>query len=518
MDSQEGSNGTSSGVATSTAPSLADAALSVGGSTTGSSAARANLHALTILDIPATKMVILGKERKIKPHKIVSGFVLFVEESEDGKFEPQLDSSGDLDMLVYAGIALETQVTINKDHPVDPSYILTTFRSFHVKNFEARLLLIAEPNGGSEPILVASRDEEPLTFTLGTARLEISPSLNSLGLSAENHVRAEVAFSKWVSIRKAEVRSGRSSAAARALAAAGSRAVSECEPFAEKNAKDVAARKQKLAAVKAAAAEAAAAAKTAAMAAPPAAETKKAAGKKSEAAVGNLARRYNEIAARSYGKLKRHLTEEECTLVLDEHNIAAFKRPKNLVAKRDLVLKTLDKKPAEMPANFKGATSICDLSGAEESNTANEMTKLRAELAFMKSQQLAAGVAASKVQLHAHNQHGASAAAPAATAAAAPQETQGKYQGTSVTTVGEQGSIIVQSLTLNITLGAGTGAPTLAPCAPAQPLVGAQPPIAAQPPSHNALGLPNIGGASFSAAAAFPLLQAMLGVHATPHV
>ena len=40
---------------------------------------------------------------------------------------------------------------------------------------------------------------------------------------------------------------------------------------------------------------------------------------------------------------------------------------------------------------------------------------------------------------------------------------------------------------------------------------------AAQPPSNNDLGNPDMGKAIFSAAAAFPLLQAMLGMHATPH-
>jgi hypothetical protein len=124
----------------------------------------------------------------------------------------------------------------------------------------------------------------------------------------------------------------------------------------------------------------------------------------------------------------------------------------NLVAKRDLVLKNLDKTPAEMPKNFKSATSVCDLSGAEKDNTVNEMAKLRAELKFTKTQQLAAGAAASEVQR-------TTSTAPRRRLRLqqrqAPQETQGKYQGTFVTTVGEHGSIIVQSLTLNLTLGAG---------------------------------------------------------------
>ena len=55
MDPDESLNVISSGVAASEAPSLADAALAVEDSTTGSSAARVNLlHALTILDIRAT--------------------------------------------------------------------------------------------------------------------------------------------------------------------------------------------------------------------------------------------------------------------------------------------------------------------------------------------------------------------------------------------------------------------------------------------------------------------------------
>ena len=57
---------------------------------------------------------------------------------------------------------------------------------------------------------------------------------------------------------------------------------------------------------------------------------------------------------------------------------------KNIVAKRDLLLKTLDKTPAEMPKNFRSATSACDLTGAEKDNTVNEMVELRAELALMK--------------------------------------------------------------------------------------------------------------------------------------
>ena len=80
----------------------------------------------------------------------------------------------------------------------------------------------------------------------------------------------------------------------------------------------------------------------------------------------------------------------------------------------------------------------------------------------------------------------------------------------------KHGSIILQSLTLNLTLGAGAGAHALAPCASAQPLVGAQPTMAAQPPSNNALGLSNMSKAIFSAAVDFQLLQAMLGMHATP--
>ena len=142
------------------------------------------------------------------------------------------------------------------------------------------------------------------------------------------------------------------------------------------------------------------------------------------------------------------------------------------MAKRDLVLKTLDKTPAEMPKNFRSATSVCDLTGAKKDNTVNEMAKLRAELKFTKTQQLAAGAAASEMQR-------TTSTAPRRRLRLqqrqAPQETQGKYQGTFVTTVGEHGSIIVQSLTLNLTLGACAGASALAPCAPAQPLVGAQP-------------------------------------------
>jgi hypothetical protein len=99
----------------------------------------------------------------------------------------------------------------------------------------------------------------------------------------------------------------------------------------------------------------------------------------------------------------------------------------NLVAKRDLVLKNLDKTPAEMPKNFKSATSVCDLSGAEKDNTVNEMAKLRAELKFTKTQQLAAGAAVSEVQR-------TTSTAPRRRLRLqqrqAPQETQRKYQGT----------------------------------------------------------------------------------------